>query len=216
MANPTTTMEKLVDWFRVHLAALPLWLETHLLPWGPAGLVVIAFLDSSFVSIPEVNDILVMSLSVARPEWMPIYALSAAFGSILGCAALHTIGKRGGRRLIDSKLGAARAERLAQALKRFDVFFVLVPSLLPPPCPFKIFVLASGVFGMSTRRFIAAVAVGRSTRYLVEGWIAITWGAEALEFVKTHPLEVSAAALGVGLLVALVWRFGGALWRRKA
>ena len=134
--------------------------------FGLGGLFVVALLDSSFLSLPEVNDILVVTLSLADRDRFWLYALVAALGSTTGCAALHALGKNGGRAILQRRVSPARIAKLQATFRRFDLFAVLVPSLLPPPCPFKIFVLASGVFGMSYARFLVTVMVGRSVRYL--------------------------------------------------
>ena len=187
------------------------WLEITLLPYGGLGLLVIAFFDSSFLSLPEINDLLVMTLSMAEPDQMPLFASSAATGSVLGSFTLHSLGKQGGLRLLQRKLSAQRIERLQGLYRRFDVLVVLVPSMLPPPCPFKIFVLGSGVFGMPTGRFLAAVSVGRATRYFVAGWLAVRYGPAALRIVQERPLEISGSVLAVALSVVLVVR----LMRRR-
>jgi membrane protein YqaA with SNARE-associated domain len=185
---------------------LSIWLQEFLGPLGLLGIVIIAFFDSSFLSLPEINDIMVVSMTLARPAWMPLYALAAATGSVLGSLTLHTIGKRGGGRLLRAKLEPQRIERLRGLYRRFDVLTVIIPSLLPPPCPFKIFVLGSGVFGMSTIRFIVAVAIGRTTRYMAEGWLALKYGPAALDLAREHPLETLLIVAGLVLLVFGAWR----------
>jgi len=188
------------------MKAFGLWLEETLLPFGGLGLLVIAFFDSSFLSLPEINDLLVMTLSVADPNQMPLFASSAATGSILGSFTLHAVGKQGGLRLLQNKLSASHIEKLRALYRRYDVLAVLVPAILPPPCPFKIFVLGSGVFGMSTARFLAAVAAGRTTRYFVEGWLAVRYGPQALATIHEYPLEISGSVLALALSGVLVLR----------
>ena len=199
-------------WIPVH--DLADWLRNTLLPYGPLGLVVIAFFDSSFLSLPEINDILVMSLSIADHQAMPIYAMSATIGSVLGSLTLHTIGKQTGYRALARKLGPGRARRLRSAFRRFDMLVVVVPSLLPPPCPFKIFVLGSGVFGMPYGRFAVAVTLGRASRYFIEGWLAVAYGERALSLLKDHPVEAAGLALALALTAGLAWRIGRRLVTR--
>src|SRR5262245_36251568 len=120
-------MHRLAGW----LDSTAQWLVND---FGLLGLVVVAFFDSSFLSLPEVNDILVITMSMRRPEHLALYAGAATLGSVLGCLALYAIGKKGGRPLLRRKLSPERLQRLERTLRRFDILAVLVPSLLPPPC----------------------------------------------------------------------------------
>jgi membrane protein YqaA with SNARE-associated domain len=174
--------------------------------FGLGGLFVIALLDSSFLSLPEVNDILVVTLSLADRDRFWLYALVAALGSTTGCAALHALGKNGGQAILQRRVSAARIAKLQATFRRFDLFAVLVPSLLPPPCPFKVFVLASGVFGMSYARFLVTVMVGRSVRYLSAAWLALRYGQTFLVHARAYAYELALSAVAVLLLVWLIKR----------
>src|SRR3989442_1237036 len=131
-----------------------LWVQNVLLPTlGPAGLFVVAFFDSSFLSLPEINDILVVTSCSLNPRsaWIPITL--ATLGSLAGCSVLWEIGRRGGEPLLERRFGKARVARTRVAFERWDLLALIVPALLPPPMPFKIFVLSAGVFGVPWRRF---------------------------------------------------------------
>jgi membrane protein YqaA with SNARE-associated domain len=188
---------------RLHeiLSSTARWLVTD---FGLAGLFLVAFCDSSFLSLPEINDILVITMSLNDPDHFWIYGVTAALGSTAGCFALHMVGRRGGRAVLGKLASPRRQERLQEAFRRYDVLAVIVPSLLPPPCPFKVFVLATGVFRMGLPRFLAAVALGRSLRYLGEAWVAIHYGREFLYVLRPYAFE--AALLLVALLLLLVLR----------
>jgi membrane protein YqaA with SNARE-associated domain len=192
-----------VEHLRDILRSTARWLVAD---FGLAGLYVVAFLDSSFLSVPEINDVLVVTMSLHEPRHFWVYALVAALGSVSGCLVLHAIGKKGGQALLRSRLRPDRVARLQAAFRRFDLFAVLVPSLLPPPCPFKIFVLSSGAFGMSYGRFVTAVALGRTLRYLVEGYLAVRFGARALDYLGEYARELALAAVASLLAVWLLRR----------
>jgi len=191
-------MRKFVDWIQALALAL-----------GAPGLFLAALLDSSFISLPEVVDILLIWKTTQHKSRMLLYASSATIGSVLGCLALYVIGRKGDQ-FIARRFSADKVERTLGAFRRFGVMAVLIPSLLPPPMPFKIFVLLAGAAGISTSRFVMAVAIGRGVRYFGEGFLAVWYGDRALAFLKNNGSTVS---LGLALLCA-VGLAGYLLWQK--
>lgn len=173
----------------------------------------LAVCDSSFLSLPEVNDILLMTLAIKEPDKTLLYASFTTVGSVIGCALLYAVGRKGGRAFLTRRFGEKRLNRIGEWYRRFGMLAVIVPSILPPPTPFKIFVLSAGAFGMSWPQFILATFVGRSVRYFSEGFLAAWYGAAAIDFVKRNfgLIGICVALVMVG--GALVWVFAG---RRKA
>lgn len=177
-------------------------IQTFALTLGGPGLFIVAFLDSSFLSLPEVNDLLLIWMVTQHKTRMLFYATCATAGSVAGCLVLYYIG-RAGDEWIARRFSAARVERAMATFKRYGVMAVLIPSLLPPPAPFKIFVLLSGVAGISVGRFAAAIAIGRGVRYFGEGFLAIRYGDRAIDFIRANGARVSIALvtlLGIALL----------------
>lgn len=177
---------------------------------GGPGLFLIAFLDSSFLSFPQANDLLIIWMVLRNPGAMPYYAAMATLGSVAGCVTLHAVARRGGQSLFKKRLRSPKVERATQLIQRYGVLAILIPSILPPPAPFKLFVLLAGVAGISRLRFAGAVALGRGFRYFGQGLLAVWYGEEAIAFLKTHGRDVF---LWVGLLVATV-ALGVLVWRR--
>jgi membrane protein YqaA with SNARE-associated domain len=190
-----------------------LWIQNVLLPTlGPAGLFVVAFFDSSFLSLPEINDILVVSSCSLNPRsaWIPITL--ATLGSLAGCSVLWEIGRRGGEPLLERRFGKAQVARTRVAFERWDLLALIVPALLPPPMPFKIFVLSAGVFGVPWRRFAGTLILARGLRYVFWGLLGIVYGDEALRLVRAvdrwfddHGLMVLAAVAAAVLVGVAVW-----------
>ena len=87
------------------------WVQAFALSVGGPGLFVIAFLDSSFLSLPEINDILVIVMVIENKELMPYYATMATLGSVTGCLLLYVIGRRGGEALVRRRFAGPRLER---------------------------------------------------------------------------------------------------------
>lgn len=175
----------------------------YLITFGAFGLFAIALLDSAFIPLPGGPDAVMMLLSAARPAWMPLYAAAATLGSVAGCIILYYISRRAGSRALEKSRGKKQA-RVEDWLKRYDVLAVLVASLLPPPFPFKLFVITAGVMKMQVVRFASAVAAGRAFRFLLEGYVATRYGDRAKEvFAQYYPY------IGIGLAVLLVVFFVG-------
>ena len=173
-------------------------LSHWLLSFGPFGLIAIAFLDSVLVPIPGGVDAMLLVLAAARPSWMLIYVASATFGSTAGCVGLYLISKRAGHRALN-RFSASRQKRVKDLIDRYDVLSVLVASVLPPPFPFKLFVVSAGVFRLNLLRFTVAIAAGRTFRFLLEGYLAARYGEHAKEILSQYY-----PAIGIGLALALI------------
>ena len=135
-----------------------------------------------------------------HPERMPLYAAMATLGSVAGCTVMYLIGRRGGHALLRKQFKDSHVTRGLALFQRWGVLAVLVPALLPPPAPFKIFVMLAGVAEVPLIKFWIAVAVGRGLRYFAEGFLAIKYGNEALQFVKDHGREASLWVVGIVLV----------------
>jgi len=183
---------------------------TYLVTLGPAGLFAVALLDSALVPLPGGPDAVMIALTMARPAWMPLNVAAAALGSTAGCVILYYISKRAGRRALD-KFSARKQARVKELVDRYDVLSVLVASLLPPPFPFKLFVITAGVFRLNVVRFAAAVAVGRCVRFLLEGYLAVRYGEQARQVLADNYPVVG---LGLAVLIVLVF-LARALLKRK-
>ncbi len=166
---------------------------------GAPGLFLISFLDSSVLTFPVINDLLLIELSIQRPARMPLYASMAALGSVLGCVLLFFIAEKGGEALFHKHAGK-RAQAIHNWVVHNGFAGMLVAALLPPPTPFKIFVVAAGVFEVPLLSFISAITLARLIRYFGIGYLAIRYGANALPYLAAHRWRV--AAVMIGLVIA--------------
>jgi membrane protein YqaA with SNARE-associated domain len=177
------------------------------LAWGAPGIILVAFLDSSVLSLPEIADLLVIWMVTTHPSRLALYVGSATLGSLLGCLTLYYIGK-GTEALVKSRISTHRYDKTLNAFRRHGVMAVLVPSLLPPPAPFKPFVLLAGVAEISATKFTTAILIGRGARYLIEGLLALWYGERAIAYLREHGLQVGLIAVVLvlaGFLVYLRW-----------
>lgn len=173
---------------------------------GGLGLFVVAFFDSSVLTFPVANDLLVMQLSVLHPARMPYYALMATLGSLAGCLWLYFLAKKGGEVMFRKRAGA-RAERIRGWVARNSFLSLAIPSILPPPMPFKAFVVAAGVFQAPLRTFVLALALGRGLRYFALGYLAALYGADAYRYLRENRLEFFGIILLLILASYLLTRF---------
>ena len=157
---------------------------------GAPGLFLISFLDSSFLTFPVINDLLLIELSMRRPARMPLYASMAALGSLLGCVLLFLLARKVEEAAFHRKVGA-RAEAIRHWVVRNGFGGMLVAAMLPPPTPFKFFVLAAGVFEMPLVSFASAIGLARVIRYFGIGYLAVRYGADALPYLALHKLQVT-------------------------
>lgn len=175
-------------------------------PLGGWGLLLIALVDSSFLSLPEVNDILIITRSIQSPDQMLFFCAMTTIGSILGCMMLYLVGHRGGEVLARKKFAPHQLEKIGGWYRRYGILAVIVPSILPPPTPFKIFVLSASVFKVSPAKFLLAITLGRGFRYFLQGYLAVRYGQQALYYMRHHYPTIAWVVLALlvsGLLIVL-------------
>jgi membrane protein YqaA with SNARE-associated domain len=185
------------------------WLHGIALTLGGPGLFFVAFLDSSFISLPQINDILVVLMVIEHKERMPYYALMATAGSVAGCLVIYYIAEKGGETFLRKRLHAGHIERALALYRRHGVLALIVPALLPPPAPFKLFVLAAGLAEVRVWQFVSAIAVARGARYLALGLLAMYYGDRALELMRTHGQVIAMWLAGLIVLAAVLWWLRG-------
>jgi len=165
---------------------------------GAPGLFLISFLDSSVLTFPIINDLLLIELSIQHPARMPLYAFMAALGSVLGCVLLFFIAEKGGEALFHRHAGD-RAHAIRHWVVQNGFWGMLIAALLPPPTPFKVFVVAAGVFEVRLASFTSAISLARLIRYFGIGFLAIRYGHDALPFLKQHKWSVALAVMAVAV-----------------
>ena len=179
--------------------------------FGGPGLAVVAFFDSSFLSLPEASDILVILLTTRTPTLWWYYAMMTTLGSVVGCFTLYKIGQKGGEAFVRRRMRKGHVEWGLAVFKKYGLLAIIVPSLLPPPMPFKLFVFLAGISGVRPVTFVAAVVLGRGFRYATAAWLARLYGDQAIGFIRENLPGVS-LAIAVGLVLVGV---GLVIWQRR-
>lgn len=204
-------MKTLFNWIQSSGATpfpvkLPGWVQALLGSAGGWGLFVVAFVDSSFGSFPVINDLLVVWLTIANPGHMVFYATMATLGSVLGCLVVFSLAHKGGEIVLHKRASPEQIERIRRWYERNEFLTVAVPAVLPPPTPFKLFVLAAGAFQVRWQYFVAALLLGRGVRYFLWGLLTIRYGERTIVFLRSNYLQVSGGIIALMLFVFLLFR----------
>jgi membrane protein YqaA with SNARE-associated domain len=198
------------DWLR----PIGRWLERYVIAlpiyYAAPAMIVIGALDSSLLSLPEINDYLVVGRCFKQPSAVFYFPMFAAIGSVLGCLLLYTIMRRGGQALLRRRFKRENIEKVERAYARYGFLAIAIPALLPPPMPFKIFVATAGTLEYPRWKFLVTVMAARAFRYYVEGILAVFYGRRVLLFLRDNGLVIvvifGAAAIVFVLVYALVNR----------
>lgn len=179
-----------------------------IIAWGMPGAFVIALLDSSSLPVP-MDAILAALVWKDKPHFL-LYCLLASLGSAIGGLVPYGIGRAGGELFLLKRINRERMEQLRAKFERQEFLAMMIPSMLPPPTPWKLFVFAAGVFEMRVLPFMLAVAAGRMLRWIVLSVLVLCFGDQVVGIVAHHAGPV---VLGVCLLAAV--GFAGWWIRRK-
>jgi len=177
---------------------------------GGPGLALVAFADSSFISLPEVADVLLVVQVVKDPKWWWYYGALVTAGSVLGCWILYELARRGGEAFLKKGFSQKTIDKSFVWFKKFGVLAIVLPSLCPPPVPLKIFLLLAGMSGMSRLTFLVAITSARALRYVGEAFLALRYGRDALAIVQRNLGRVGITLTAILVVAGLVW-----FWRRR-
>ena len=180
------------------MIALPIY-------YAAPAMIAIGALDSSLLSLPEINDYLVVGRCFKQPSAAFYFPLFAAIGSVIGCLVLYTIMRRGGQALLRRRFKRENIERVERAYARYGFLAIAIPALLPPPMPFKIFVATAGTLEYPRWKFLVTVMIARSFRYYVEGILAVYYGRRVLSFFSDNGLVIISCVAAAAVLLLLVY-----------
>jgi membrane protein YqaA with SNARE-associated domain len=189
-----------VTWLEHFIIGVPMYVAAP-------SMIVIGALDSSLLSLPEINDYLVVMRCARDPNAVFYFPLFAALGSVIGCMLLYAIMRRGGQAVLRKRFRPERIQRVENAYARFGFLALAIPALLPPPMPFKIFVATAGALEYPRWRFVITIMIARSLRYYIEGTLAVFYGEQVIQFTKDYGAAILAVVLFVciaGLAVYLI------------
>ena len=181
------------------------WLKLTLPALGGVGLLLSAFIDSSFVPLPLVTDVLLMELSSRHPVRMPYYAAMAALGSLAGCIWIYWLARKGGQAYYRKSQGHPPG-RIRKLIQDYPMASVFLPAVAPFPVPFKPFVIAQGVFQVPFATFVIGTLLGRGSLFFIEAFLGARYGVAAKHFFVDQKWASIALAVVLVLLFFLVRR----------
>ena len=196
------------------LAKYTAWILQLLGPLGIWGVFAIAFADSALLGMPV--DAIVAVYVYQDHRRLLLYVVMASLGSALGSIPLYIIGYVGGEKVLRKRISEERFQRIHGSFEQHEFWALMFPGMLPPPMPFKIFVLGAAVFEMRFRDFLAAVFTGRFVRFLVLALLTLWFGPQIVGLMGTVVRQHFSWLLGAiagGVLVWLLMRRGR---RRRA
>ncbi len=172
------------------------------MPFGVWGLVAIAFVDSAFLPLPTAIDLWVITLCIRDPQSMLLYASVATVGSVAGCLVLYYAARRGGHAAAERKVGKERMSRIRSWFEKYEFLTVTVPAFMPPPTPFKAFIITAGVVEVRVGKFLLALLIGRTIRYFSEAFLAVHYGVAVWHFITGRGALLT---LAVATSIVVAW-----------
>jgi membrane protein YqaA with SNARE-associated domain len=200
-----------VDFFKHILSRYTVFVWGLLKPLGIWGAFSIAAVDAAFLGLPL--DPVVASYVYNDRSRFLLYAIMASAGSAIGSLIIYAIGYEGGELLLRKRISGQRFDRIRSSFEKREFWALMVPSMLPPPAPFKLFVLSAGVFEMHFTHFLLAIFCGRMVRFVLLSVFTMLFGPHVVTFagVLIHKHLALTVASAVILIVAIyvIYR----LWR---
>lgn len=178
------------------------YLRGLLLPLGPWGVFIIALLDAAAFGIPM--DPVVAWFVHSDPRRSLLYAIMGAAGSALGSLVPYMIGYKGGEALVVKRIGQAKFNRIHGLSEKYGDLALIVPGMLPPPTPFKLFVFSAGVAEMNWPHFLLAIFTGRVLRFSILAALTIQFGPEIVQMTEQVVKEHKGIAIAVVLVLVTV------------
>src|SRR5580704_940421 len=176
---------------------------------GALGFIPLGLIDSSIIPLPGSMDVLTIVLAARDAKLWPYYAVMATLGSVLGGFVTYRLARKGGEQSLEKRLSAKSMKRVVKLFERWGFAAIAIPAVLPPPMPFVPFLLAAGAMQYSVKKFLLAMALGRTARYMILAYLAAWYGRKMLPFLLQHGNPVLAAVVAVivtSLLVYVVFR----------
>ena len=177
-------------------------------PLGAWGVLGFAAIDAAIFGMPI--DAIVCGYAYAHPNRLVLYALAAAVGGAAGSLVVYGIGYKGGEVMLRKRMGDARYNRITASFEKREFPVLFVVSLLPPPTPFKLFVLSAGMAEMRPSRFVAAIFLGRLVRFTIESILVVRYGPHVIallaQMLRHHLSYVIACAVALAIAGWWIWR----------
>lgn len=175
-------------------------------PFGAWGIGGLSLIDSAAIPMPI--DAIVIDYVAHDHGRFLLYCFMAAFGSALGSLLPFYLGRAGGELFLLKRINRSRYEQLRDKFERQEFLAIMIPAMMPPPMPVKLFEFAAGVFEMKTVSFFGAMLLGKFVRFLAEAIITIFYGPAIMRTVSAalqNHLGYVLAVCGILVLLLAFW-----------
>ena len=200
-------------------AALLLGAARSLRRWlyhlGGVGLIPLGLLDNSPIPLPGAMDVATILLAARQEQLWLYYALMATAGSLIGGFVTYRLARKGGKEALERRFSRRRVEKVYKVFGRWGFCAIAIPALLPPPVPMVPFLFAAGAMQYPAAKFLAALTLGRTSRYMMLAFLAARYGRQIIALIKGHghPIVVGSIMLLAAIAAAMFYFWGG---RRRA
>ncbi len=215
-------MSEMFDWVSEWVLEISRWVVNLPVYLAAPMMVLVGALDSSLLSLPEVNDYITIARVANNPNEVYYFPLFPAIGSVIGCLVLYHIARRG-EQFVSRKFHPRHLDRVKELYRKWGLFALVIPAILPPPMPFKIFVATAGAMNYPITRFAVVIMLARTVRYYFWGILAYFFSNEVkqmIDWLGENLLEVLGLLLIIGLVILLirwlVYRSKSQATKRKA
>jgi membrane protein YqaA with SNARE-associated domain len=193
------------------LALLTLTAARSLRRWifhlGGLGFIPLGLIDSSVIPLPGSMDVLTIVLAARHPQLWTYYAVMATLGSVFGGFVTYRLARKGGKETLERKFPARTLEKVYKIFARWGFLAIAIVAVLPPPAPVVVFVFAAGAMQYSLRKFLLALALGRTARYFLLAFLAARYGRHVLSVVLQlgRPALMAMVGLAAVALASLIF-----------
>ena len=195
----------MLDWLKSWFLEISHQVIIAPLHWAAPLMILVGALDSSLLTLPELNDYITIARIANNPNEVYYFPLFPAIGSVIGCLALYRIA-RSGEKFIAKRFHPKHLDRVEALYRKWGLFALVIPALLPPPMPFKIFVVAAGALNYPPARFAITIMIARTARYYFWGILAYFYRDEVkktLAWMEHHFFAVLAVLLGITFFILI-------------
>jgi len=184
---------------------------------GGLGLIPLGLLDNSPIPIPGIMDVATIVMSARQQQLWLYYALMATAGSLVGGFVTYRLARKGGKEALERRFSRRKVDKVCEIFRRWGFGAIAIPALLPPPVPMVPFLLAAGAMQYPARKFLAALTLGRISRYLMLAYLAACYGRQIIAFIaeRGHPVVVGIIVLLLATAAVVLYFCGGSKNKKR-
>lgn len=178
-----------------------------LISLGGPGLILLGLADNSLIPLPGSTDVATVVLAAHHRQPWFYYSSMATAGAVLGGFLTYRMARKGGKEAVNKKFSQKKANKVYAIFERWGFASVAIPAILPPPFPIVPMLLAAGAMQYPTKKFLAALAVGRGIRYSILGYLGAHYGRSIVNFFGRYYWPVLLILVGLSVATGLYGLF---------